>query len=50
MIAAFGRDILEIVCAAYQSACSGEPVTFPFAGDRSATPNELWKGRRLRFG
>ena len=45
MDVAFGRLILDIVCAAYQSAGSGgatQPV--PFAGDRTKTPLQLWHG------
>lgn len=45
MDVAFGRMILDIVCAAYQSAHNdgaGEPV--PFTGDRTKTPLQLWHG------
>jgi predicted dehydrogenase len=45
MDVAFGRLILDIVCAAYQSARYGgaaEPV--PFRGDRTKTPLQLWHG------
>lgn len=44
MDAAFGRLMLEIVCAAYASARRhGEPEAVPFGGDRHATPLELWR-------
>jgi hypothetical protein len=39
------RTILEIICAAYQSAGhEGTEVQLPFNGDRSLTPMQLWKG------
>ena len=39
------RTILEIICAAYQSAGQkGTEVQLPFDGDRSLTPMRLWKG------
>ena len=39
------RSILEIICAAYQSAAhEGTEVQLPFDGDRSLTPMRLWKG------
>ena len=39
------RTILEIICAAYQSAGQkGIEVQLPFDGDRSMTPMQLWKG------
>ena len=39
------RTILEIICAAYQSAGQkGNEVQLPFGGDRSMTPMQLWKG------
>lgn len=40
----FGRLLLDIVCAAYASAGSGEPEPVPFTGDRGRTPHELWLG------
>jgi predicted dehydrogenase len=40
----FGRLLLDIVCAAYASAGSGEPEAVPFTGDRGRTPHELWAG------
>ena len=44
MSAAFGRDVLQVVCAAYSSAGNGgEPVALPFAGRRDLTPLELWR-------
>jgi predicted dehydrogenase len=47
MDVAFGRQILDIVCAAYWSAGHGgaeEPV--PFTGPRDKTPLELWHSAR----
>ena len=45
MDVAFGRLILDIVCAAYQSARhNGAPETVPFTGDRTKTPLQLWHG------
>jgi|TARA_R110002110_G_scaffold249897_2_gene466113 predicted dehydrogenase len=38
---AFGRDVLEVIVAAYASAGHREPVALPFDGDRSATPQQL---------
>ncbi|KLR62138.1 putative dehydrogenase [Actinobacteria bacterium IMCC26207] len=39
------RSILEIICAAYQSAGQeGNEVQLPFDGDRSLTPMQIWKG------
>jgi hypothetical protein len=45
MDAAFGRSVLDVVCAAYTSAHNTgalEPV--PFGGRRDRTPLELWRG------
>ncbi len=43
MSAEFGREVLELVCAAYASAGrGGEPVTLPFEGPRDRTPHQLW--------
>lgn len=43
--AAFGRSILDLVCAAYASAgAGGEWVALPFAGPRDRTPLQLWTG------
>jgi myo-inositol 2-dehydrogenase/D-chiro-inositol 1-dehydrogenase len=42
--AAFGRRILDVVCAAYASAGEGgEWVGLPFAGPRDRTPLQLWR-------
>ena len=38
------RDVLEVICAAYRSAGTGEWVALPFDGDRSLTPLQLWRG------
>jgi len=44
MDASFGRQVLDVVCAAYQSASrGGEPQPLPFAGPRDLTPLQLWK-------
>jgi myo-inositol 2-dehydrogenase/D-chiro-inositol 1-dehydrogenase len=44
MSAAFGREVLQIVCAAYTSAGRGsQPIALPFAGPRDRTPLELWR-------
>jgi hypothetical protein len=40
----FGRYVLDIVCAAYASARTGEAEALPFAGPRDRTPLELWRG------
>jgi predicted dehydrogenase len=43
--ARFGRDVLDVVCAAYASAGSGgAPEAVPFTGRRDRTPLELWRG------
>jgi myo-inositol 2-dehydrogenase / D-chiro-inositol 1-dehydrogenase len=45
MDAAFGREVLEILCAAYASAGrGGEPTALPFTGSRHRTPLQLWRG------
>ena len=45
MDAAFGRDILDVVCAAYASAREGgTAVPLPFTGPRDRTPLQLWRG------
>ena len=45
MDAAFGRDILDVVCAAYASAREGgTAVPVPFTGPRDRTPLQLWRG------
>jgi predicted dehydrogenase len=38
------REVLELICAAYCSAGTGNEVALPFTGDRSLTPMELWRG------
>ncbi len=49
MDVAFGRLILDIVCAAYQSARRGGATeAVPFCGDRTRTPLQLWHGDRAR--
>jgi hypothetical protein len=50
MSAAFGRDVLQVVCAAYESAGrSGASVALPFAGRRDLTPLELWRAGGAPF-
>ncbi len=45
MDAAFGRDVLDVVCAAYASAREGgTAVSLPFSGARDKTPLQLWRG------
>ncbi len=42
--AAFGRDVLDVVCAAYASARrDGRPEAVPFTGPRDRTPVRLWR-------
>ncbi|HEX6418179.1 MAG TPA: Gfo/Idh/MocA family oxidoreductase [Acidimicrobiales bacterium] len=41
---ALGRLLLEVVCAAYVSAHTGQPEAVPFTGPRDRTPHELWRG------
>jgi predicted dehydrogenase len=41
---AFGRDVLEVIVAAYASAGRREPVALPFDGNRDATPQRLLDG------
>jgi predicted dehydrogenase len=41
--AAFGRAVLDIVCAAYASARTGSPEAVPFTGQRDRTPLQLWR-------
>lgn len=41
--ARFGRDVLELICAAYTSAGrNGRPIGLPFDGPRDLTPFQLW--------
>lgn len=45
MNAAFGRMVLDVVCAAYRSAGrDGAIESLPFTGARNRTPLELWRG------
>ena len=42
---AFGRSVLDVVCAAYASAgLGGAWLDLPFAGPRDRTPMQLWRG------
>ncbi len=49
MSAAFGREVLQVVLAAYTSAASGDAirrgneVALPFVGPHDLTPLELWR-------
>lgn len=38
------RDVLEVICAAYRSAGTGDEEPLPFTGDRDRTPMQLWHG------
>lgn len=41
---AFGRTVLDVICAAYASAATGRPEPVPFTGPRDRTPHQLWRG------
>jgi predicted dehydrogenase len=41
--AVLGRLVLEVVCAAYRTARTGEPTPLPYAGPRDRTPYEIWQ-------
>ena len=44
MSAAFGRDVLDVICGAYASARHhGRVETLPFTGRRDRTPLQLWR-------
>ncbi|MDO8391805.1 MAG: Gfo/Idh/MocA family oxidoreductase [Actinomycetota bacterium] len=46
MSASFGREVLQVVMAAYASAGSGNgEVALPFTGQRDLTPLQLWRRR-----
>jgi predicted dehydrogenase len=45
MTALFGRLVLEVVCAAYTAARTGEPEPLPYTGPRDRTPHEIWVGK-----
>jgi len=40
----FGRLVLEVICAAYLSASTGNEVALPYSGPRDRTPLSLWRG------
>ena len=42
--AAFGRLVLEVVCAAYETARTGAPTPLPYTGRRDLTPHQIWQG------
>jgi myo-inositol 2-dehydrogenase / D-chiro-inositol 1-dehydrogenase len=42
--AALGRLVLEVVCAAYEAARTGDRTPLPYAGPRDLTPHEIWQG------
>lgn len=45
MSATFGRNVLQVVLACYESAAmDGEAVALPFSGSRDRTPLQLWRG------
>jgi predicted dehydrogenase len=44
MSAVFGREVLQVVLAAYASSASGADEPLPFQGPRNRTPLELWRG------
>jgi hypothetical protein len=45
MSAAFGREVLQVVLAAYTSAGrEGAKEPLPFTGARDRTPLQLWRG------
>lgn len=49
MSAAFGREVLQVVMAAYTSAGqNGSEVALPFAGPRDLTPLQLWHRAEAR--
>lgn len=39
----FGREVLEIVCAAYRAAETGAEEALPWSGPRDVTPITLWR-------
>jgi predicted dehydrogenase len=41
--AVLGRLVLEVVCAAYRTARTGEPTPLPYTGPRDRTPYEIWQ-------
>ncbi len=46
MSATFGREVLQVVMAAYSSAArDGERVAVPFTGPRDLTPLQMWRRR-----
>jgi len=42
--AVLGRLVLEVLCAAYETAHTGERTSLPYAGARDRTPYEIWRG------
>jgi hypothetical protein len=45
MSASFGRDVLQVVLAAYRSAGRDSAAeALPFTGPRDRTPLQLWHG------
>jgi predicted dehydrogenase len=44
MGAGFGREVLDVICAAYASAgADGQPQVLPFGGPRDVPPLRLWR-------
>ena len=41
--AAFGRRVLEIICAGYAAARAATAIALPFGGPRDLTPHEHWR-------
>lgn len=39
----FGRQVLELVCAAYRAAATGNEEQLPYTGPRDVTPITLWR-------
>jgi myo-inositol 2-dehydrogenase/D-chiro-inositol 1-dehydrogenase len=42
--AAFGRLVLEVICASYEAARTGTRTALPYTGRRDLTPHEIWQG------
>ena len=41
-----GREVMETIFAAYESAGSGRRVEWPYEPPRDKTPMDLWKPER----
>jgi predicted dehydrogenase len=42
--AAFGRLVLDVLCAGYTAARTGDAEPVPFTGPRQRSPHQLWTG------